>query len=297
MEPQFNRHVMKRETGHTWRCARPGTNIYGFRVTWAPGVLVMTGDLGDLVISHQSFTEPWSAAAWVRGSSGSVDYFLSKSNVDTKFQPEETARRIVSHAYEILRQTGSIRAFKPIVDEFGGYGADPEVPADRKEACRDLLNCGEIDERRAYDIAEDSELLSYGYADFIVKTQVPALRWWADELWRTEPAWHVALRKWRGLKHDIRRFRQMRIVWSPIRYAQYRDGRPVLFNGVTFWRWAKRQDGRRVYEALAPLNVFGIDATRFGFWCLQGSSWPDDGPTDRWGRPTTSSQFVDVRHA
>lgn len=77
----FKEHVIEQRSLHrderglyaTWRCGRPDSGTYAFLVTVYPGVLVVTGDVGDLIVERTT-----NMIAWCRGSVGSIDYFAEK---------------------------------------------------------------------------------------------------------------------------------------------------------------------------------------------------------------------------
>lgn len=60
--------------GH-WVCTKDGkgSNIYRFDIQHKPGTLVVTGDIGDLIVERTA-----NMVAWCRGSVGSIDYFAEK---------------------------------------------------------------------------------------------------------------------------------------------------------------------------------------------------------------------------
>lgn len=291
----FENHAMRRETGWTWICRKPGTGIYGFRITFAPGSLMISGDIGDLIVNHYSFTDPWNAAAWVNGAEW--DYFMGKAAAKKEYDRDETAQHIVSHAYEHLRMGDrhGMKLMERIVDHFGGsLEGDHETPSGRKYACREMLSCG-VDQDEAYDITHDPEDLIYRYPAYH-RICYDAAKWWAKRMWETEPAWHKVVRFGRRIRNEWRDLKRFPIIYGPIRYAMYdKNGRLVYFNGATYWQWVEHPSGKRVYQALSPFRVMGLDMTGLGFWRLQGSSWPDDQLTDQWGRPTNESRFRDVR--
>ena len=57
----------------SWRCRRDGTWAYGFDVTTIPGTLVITGDIGELIVQRSEDMISWSS-----GSIHSIDYFAEK---------------------------------------------------------------------------------------------------------------------------------------------------------------------------------------------------------------------------
>jgi len=128
-----------------------------------------------------------------------------------------------------------------------------------------------------------------------------AFKKWGEWMWANEPLWHKTIRQWRSLQATRKSYRDYPIIWAPIRYVKYENGKPTNYNGHKFWRWHKyvgREGLTYSYRALRPWIAFGHDMTRFGFWRDQGSSTGDDGGMDRWGRPLKPGDgFRDVRPA
>ena len=109
--------LMRSGVYRSWRCCRPeGGSVYQFDITTIPGHLIITGDLGSLVVSRE-----WDMLPWCRGSVDSTDYFGSKVVSDEK-------RRVFSH-----------EALKEWLDE---QLADPELPDDHREIIDDVLDEG-----------------------------------------------------------------------------------------------------------------------------------------------------------
>lgn len=57
----------------SWRCKADGTWCYGFDITTTPGTLIVTGDIGELIVQRAD-----DMIAWSRGSVRSIDYFAEK---------------------------------------------------------------------------------------------------------------------------------------------------------------------------------------------------------------------------
>lgn len=270
---EFADHVIARETGWTWRCRKPGTGIYAYRVTWCPGNLMVTGDIGDVTVTHYSFDDPWSAAAWINGAGWS--YFMEKTHVGKEYDAEATAKGIVESAYRGWRD--GYTALMERVVEHHPYRNDVNDRDDRKEACRELLS-GELSETDAYDITEDSEAIVYAYPERY-RLRYAALKLWANWMWENEPAWHKAQRVYRRLRREIKDLREG-AIWAPVLYRVYDEkGRPTSLNGATHWRWRAHWHGAG-YQAVYPLKLFGYSLDRFGWWRNGGHGWPDD-PKDR----------------
>ena len=65
-----------------YRCARPNTRNYAFNVTTFPGRLIVTGDIGTLIVERLN-----DMFDWAPGAIGSIDYFASKT--PSEMQTEE----------------------------------------------------------------------------------------------------------------------------------------------------------------------------------------------------------------
>lgn len=61
----------------SWLCKRQGSSTYWFRITTIPGSLILTGDLGSLVVTRERDMVPWC-----RGSVDSTHYFAEKCDSD-----------------------------------------------------------------------------------------------------------------------------------------------------------------------------------------------------------------------
>ena len=48
---QFDKHQITREGPGLWFCGEPGTGIYHFRVIMVPGRIIVTGDIGDMILN------------------------------------------------------------------------------------------------------------------------------------------------------------------------------------------------------------------------------------------------------
>ena len=79
----FANHViterMRQGVFRMWRCQKPGTWVYGFDITTIPGSLIITGDLGGMIVSRH-----YDMLPWCRGSVDSTDYFAGMVSGDFK---------------------------------------------------------------------------------------------------------------------------------------------------------------------------------------------------------------------
>lgn len=56
-----------------WRCGEPDTGIYAFWITTYPGTIVVSGDIGELIVARH-----YDMLPWCRGSVDSTSYFAQK---------------------------------------------------------------------------------------------------------------------------------------------------------------------------------------------------------------------------
>ena len=90
-----NHQIVKRldvDLFRHWRCGQPNTNIYAFNITTIPGRIVVTGDIGVLVVEREPDMLPWC-----QGAIDSIDYFAQKvpHEITTKEYDSEIAKKWV----------------------------------------------------------------------------------------------------------------------------------------------------------------------------------------------------------
>lgn len=72
--------VLNDGVNRRWICKKPGTSMYRFDITTFPGTMIVTGDLGTLVVERTM-----DMLVWARNSVGDIQYFAEKvpSNIRT----------------------------------------------------------------------------------------------------------------------------------------------------------------------------------------------------------------------
>ena len=73
---RFDEHVVTMEGLGRWRCGRPDSNLYSFRVIAAPGAVIVYGDLGKRVYRHANH----DSLEWLRQAVRDPDYLLGKAS-------------------------------------------------------------------------------------------------------------------------------------------------------------------------------------------------------------------------
>lgn len=118
---EFLEHkISKALTSRSWKVQKPGTWIYGFTITWSPGVLTLAGDVGELVINH------WNAMPtleetldWLSGID--FHYLMGKSSAKRQFSLEKSLAQLKGLADEDQRWNDKAPHWKKIFDHFDTY--------------------------------------------------------------------------------------------------------------------------------------------------------------------------------
>jgi hypothetical protein len=83
VEHDLRNHVIRLDQDgpfRVWLCREPGRTSYWFRVIAGHNLIVVTGDIGDLIVTPR---RP-DALSWMRGALDSPDYFAQKVSQDVR---------------------------------------------------------------------------------------------------------------------------------------------------------------------------------------------------------------------
>lgn len=179
----FANHAIAEAPARSWRLGKPGTSAYAFRVTWAPGMVALSGDVGTVVY------EIWPAFNTLEGAIDLVaqadfSYLASKSGVDKEFDREATVADLIRYAYDGKRQGCRERLFAQLCDEYGG---DPDNVVDRKEAVRAFRDDDSLSAERIYGITGDAEDLRYSLPSG-ARWAFEAVKFWAETMRSPTPS-------------------------------------------------------------------------------------------------------------
>ena len=179
----FNEHVMHDAPAQSWFLGKPGTSTYAFSITWSPGILCVSGDVGRGVFEH------WRAFATLAGSVDLVtdadfDYLCEKGGFAKEFDREATAEHLIEGAYQNWRCGGRPQFFDQVCDEYGG---DVEVVRDRKEAVRAFRRDCDLTAERVYRLTGDREDPLYRYPA-AARWAFEAVKLWAAKMRAAVPA-------------------------------------------------------------------------------------------------------------
>lgn len=93
---------VRRQTGRntsTLKFVDAYDSNYAYAITWTPGTLVLSGDLGELTLTHWNAMPTIEATLnWLRGAS--FDYLMRKSDAKKEHDPEGTVAQILMMANE-----------------------------------------------------------------------------------------------------------------------------------------------------------------------------------------------------
>ena len=94
------RHEMRDRPSRSFWFSEPEKgSIYAFALTWTPGTMILSGDLGELVLTHyQAMPTLDSAVAWA--AHADADYLLGKSNRKQVINREATIEGIIEGALQ-----------------------------------------------------------------------------------------------------------------------------------------------------------------------------------------------------
>lgn len=94
------RHEMRDRPSRSFWFSEPGKgSIYAFALTWSPGTLALSGDIGELVLTHyHAMPTLEEAVAWA--GRADADYLLGKSNRKQVINRKATIEGIIEGALE-----------------------------------------------------------------------------------------------------------------------------------------------------------------------------------------------------
>lgn len=127
----------------SYRCQKPGTWVYGFDVTFWPGWVAISGDIGELMLSRDSDMMPW-----LRG-------VLKRDTIDLSYVAEKSPNNIVTREW-------TVEAAKSVIETIIEYRTEDDPDAD-VSALRELLS---VDEQYEWNTVTVPSLIDQGYHDF-----------------------------------------------------------------------------------------------------------------------------------
>lgn len=92
-------HEMRAQPSRSFRFAKPRTSAYSFVLTWLPGKLMLTGDIGDLTLTHGYACGKFDhAIRWAADSE--FDYLMGKTGIHQTYDVYATRTALIQMANE-----------------------------------------------------------------------------------------------------------------------------------------------------------------------------------------------------
>lgn len=265
--------TIKRGPGFCWWVS-PKDRNYRYRVTWTPGAVVLTGQLGEIVYRGPTdfWPGPWDAARFI--AKCDFDYLTGKSGMQTVYDREATVRGLICSADEEMRY-GSRALWTAICKRYSDtWGSDYRIfdankVTDHMRVAKLLRDDTELSAERVYMMA-DSESIYYSYPPQ-ARWQFEAVLAWAKITASREPLHSKVARKQRALRQWWRGLKASPPIFNPDLFQG-----PNHYGGLRFWRLHNGS-----YRLLMPFRLCGVDLSTVGLWRDQGSSSPADRAGDR----------------
>lgn len=122
IDNSFANHVIQDEpVVRSWKIKKPDTWAYSYTVTWTPGHLTISGDIGECAFTHwAAMRDSWEQARdWVRESD--IDYLLGKSNARREYNYEASVRQLIEIADEDQHGWGDAVVWRSIFEYLGKF--------------------------------------------------------------------------------------------------------------------------------------------------------------------------------
>lgn len=125
-----------------WHVGKPGTNVYASRLIFAPGLICIYGDVGEMALRHSGA----SSIGWLRGSVGNTVYLLEKvqasKDAKERFYPGDARAWCEEMAHDnpdddrMSRLIACIDATDPLtLDDWRGLCSDAQPYIDDPPIC------------------------------------------------------------------------------------------------------------------------------------------------------------------
>lgn len=263
----FANHRIKKGPGLSWRMWAPEKgSSYSFRVTWTPGHLIVTGDIGSAdYCVWPSFLTLWGAIELAHRAG--YDYLTGKTGAQHVYDEQPTILDILTTADNAMKW-GDFSIWEKIVDEFG-YGENYRNGAIQMQAAKAMREEG-LPEHKAWEIAETSTRIYKAETRWCYE----ALQLWCRTMIATEPAWH---RAWRWSQKKWERIKRLPEDWRnlhrrPKLYEHDLTGTNRHFKDHVYAQASRREKDGTTYTWMAEVVPFVFRGrVVLGWWKQTGS--------------------------
>lgn len=168
-------HQIRSEPAKRWYVSSPHDRSHWYNVVWFPGILHISGDLGELTMTHyQALLNLHEGAKWVADSD--LQYLLGKTDAkDNHLDVEATAEYLVEIAVEYRDQHDDDRYWDALYEEFGFFSETKE------EILASIQSCDQDLPRVIHEMGVWDDFYGVFSYDFHAIWRVTALKQWATE--------------------------------------------------------------------------------------------------------------------
>lgn len=281
----FAGHRMKKGPGLSWRMWDPKrSSAYYFRVTWTPGHLIVTGDIGhaDYCV-WPSFSTLWGAIELAHGAG--YDYLTGKTGIRQVYDEKATIQDVLALADDQMK-CDDFTIWEKIAKEYLGavcinqfdydmgrapkkWSPNPHSGAVQMKAAKAMREDG-LPEHVAWEIAETSTRIYPAETRWCYE----ALQLWCRTMIATEPAWHRAWRwsqkKWARIKRLPKDWRELHR--RPKLFEHDLNGDNRHFKGHVYVETKRRRQDGTAYTWMAEVVPFVLRGRIIpGWWRQTGS--------------------------
>ncbi len=180
IDDAFSGHSLIRNAdSKSWLIKNPENQGYWFRVTWCPGSLSVSGDVGEIVLTHYQAMPTWQdAVKWVKGACHG--YLMQKSNKERHFDEEDTVKQIIHMANE-QSEYGDDEMWEKLARDTG-------FPVEDKEGIAAEIKTGLFESAQdVYEFMNDADWTGTYKYDIETHFLYKALQIWANEVYNGMP--------------------------------------------------------------------------------------------------------------
>jgi hypothetical protein len=284
----FADHRMTKGPGLSWRLGQDNTSYYSFRVTWTPGVVIVTGDIGTAIYNvWPSFNNLWDAVDLIKNAS--FDYLAGKSGEKLEFDQDATIRNILTQADHEIRQSEKgedCQIWKALFD----WCYDPYTD-NHRNATQQMKVAKWL--REEANICPEQIAINLGDIDDwweLYRSRYPAqshwcyqaVKLWAGKMEDQKPLTVKMHRRWKTIKREIRSYRDCPVVYRPQFFWHDPAGpnrhfstgkRPHIYTKVK----RKGRDGSPFtwHAEIGPWKLLNKNMGKYGFYRCTGSGGGD----------------------
>lgn len=182
----INYQIEERES-KTFHFSPDGRWCQSYIFIWTPGYFIVAGDMGNLIIEHQSLESFLGGLSWIKKSINSPHYFMEKvkTHQQDKFDPKGTLENIISTFEGYIDDEDWYDENSDLISIFNGHKGllNGEISKMSCENFIEHIKDYEIGEEDIEEISScDYELVHYDYNWDFLKGRISAIQEFATKM-------------------------------------------------------------------------------------------------------------------